>query len=258
MALSDLTLRGMDLYGGIELKRNAKKYLWTAFGVAIGVHALIFLLYFLWNVIMSEDEKSIPRIRIKSLAELAPPPSSEETPDAAPPPPPPSQQAIAAPSFGIPVPVPDAVAPTPVMPDQAELPPGPIGDQTGPIADPGADGPPTPVKDIAPAKVENNDPGRDDFVQVESDPEPVQNIQSLVEYPDVAKRAGLEGKVIASALIDIDGRVKKVEIDKSDYKVFEDAAREALMKARFTPAKQNGQPVKVWYTLPIVFKLQTR
>jgi TonB family protein len=98
-------------------------------------------------------------------------------------------------------------------------------------------------------------PSREDFISVEQEPYPIQNIQSLVEYPEEAKRKGLEGKVIVSALIDVYGNVVKVEVDKSDYAVFEEAAKKAMMKARFTPAWQNGEPVKLWYTVPIVFCL---
>lgn len=97
---------------------------------------------------------------------------------------------------------------------------------------------------------------RDEFVSVEVEPYPIQNIQNLVEYPEVAKRAGLEGKVLLSALIDTSGKVIKVLIDKSDYPVFEESARNAVMKAKFTPARQNGKHVKLWYTLPIVYKLE--
>lgn len=96
---------------------------------------------------------------------------------------------------------------------------------------------------------------KDEFVSVEVEPLPIDNIQGLVEYPEEAKRAGLEGKVILSALIDTSGKVVKVEIDKSTNPIFEESARKAMMKARFTPALQNGKPIKLWYTLPIIYKL---
>jgi protein TonB len=157
------------------------------------------------------------------------------------------------PTFGIPVPVPDAVAPQAVMPDMNNLPVTNVGEGIGSGGvDPSAVGS-APVEIKTPVKEE--DPNREDFVSVEQEPTPIQNIQSLVEYPEVAKRAGLEGKVIVSALIDKDGHVIRVEVDKSDYPVFEEAAKKAMMKAKFTPARQNGEPVKLWYTVPIVFKL---
>jgi TonB family protein len=93
------------------------------------------------------------------------------------------------------------------------------------------------------------------FVSVEVEPHPIENIQSLVEYPEEAKRAGIEGKVILSALIDTNGKVIKVEVDRSDNPIFEESARKAVMKAKFTPAMGNGIPVRLWYTLPVIFKL---
>src|SRR5688572_28877902 len=59
-------------------------------------------------------------------------------------------------------------------------------------------------------------PSADEFVSVEVEPYPIQDIQSLLEYPEEAKKSGLEGKVILSALIDTNGKVIKVEVDRSD------------------------------------------
>jgi protein TonB len=158
------------------------------------------------------------------------------------------------PTFGVPVPVPDAVAPQAVMPDMNNLPVTNVGEGVGSGGVDASALNNQPVEIKTPVK-EEAEPNREDFVSVEQEPTPIVNIQSLVEYPEVAKRAGLEGKVIVSALIDKDGHVIKVEVDKSDYPVFEEAAKKAMMKAKFTPARQNGEPVKLWYTVPIVFKL---
>jgi TonB family protein len=96
---------------------------------------------------------------------------------------------------------------------------------------------------------------KDEFISVEVEPLPMDNIQALVEYPEEAKRAGLEGKVIIFALIDTSGKVIKVEIDKSTNPIFDESARKAMLHTRFDPARQNGKPVKLWYTLPILYKL---
>jgi TonB family protein len=128
--------------------------------------------------------------------------------------------------------------------------------------EPGSGGVPIDTTTNYPVRVEaptyEEEPSIEGFVSVEREPQPTYGIQSLVEYPEKAKKAGLEGKVIVSALIDVDGSVIKVEVDKSDYPIFEKAAQEAMTKMRFTPALQNGIPVKLWYTLPIVFSLHER
>lgn len=256
MSLKTMMLKGMERYGAVEINANANKFALRGYLTALSIFVLLFLVNLGMGMIGKEDEKRIPRVRIKSLADLAPPPSTQdEAPEpmamAAP-----AAAEIAKPTFGIPVPVPDAVAPDAVMPDLNDLPVSSTvsdGIGSGGIDAGGISNEPVAIEVKKP--VVEEEPSRDDFVSVEVEPAPIVNIQTLVEYPEVAKRAGLEGKVIVSALIDKDGKVIKVEIDKSDYEVFEDAARKAMFKARFTPARQNGEPVKLWYTLPIVFKL---
>jgi TonB family protein len=255
MSLNTMILKGMENYGAVELHKNANKFAIKGYLYALAFFVLLFLINLGIGMLGKEEEKRIPRVRIKSLADLAPPPSTQ---DDAPEPmamAAPSAADIAKPTFGIPVPVPDAVAPDVVMPDLNNLPvnTGTEGIGSGGIDAGGISSEPAVIEEKKP--VVEEEPNRDDFVSVEVEPAPIVNIQTLVEYPEVAKRAGLEGKVIVSALIDKDGKVIKVEIDKSDYPVFEEAARKAMFKARFTPARQNGEPVKLWYTLPIVFKL---
>lgn len=255
MSLKTMMLAGMERYGAVELNANANKFALRGYLATLAIFLLLFLINLGMGMMAKEEEKKIPRVRIKSLADLAPPPSTQ---DDAPEPmamAAPSAAEIAKPTFGIPVPVPDAVAPDAVMPDLNNLPvnTGTEGVGSGQIDGSGISNEPAVI--VEKKVVVEEEPNRDDFVSVEVEPAPIVNIQTLVEYPEVAKRAGLEGKVIVSALIDKDGKVIKVEIDKSDYPVFEEAARKAMMKARFTPARQNGEPVKLWYTLPIVFKL---
>ena len=95
-----------------------------------------------------------------------------------------------------------------------------------------------------------------DFIEVDETPTPLQDVQELIVYPDSAREAGIEGKVVASSLIEEDGTVKKVEIERSAHPILDDAAVSALRKMTYTPAKQKGVPVKVWYTQSIVFRLR--
>ncbi|TNJ38115.1 energy transducer TonB [Prosthecochloris vibrioformis] len=82
--------------------------------------------------------------------------------------------------------------------------------------------------------------------------------QKKPRYPDIARRAGIEGKVIVSVLVSETGKPIKAAIVKripSDCTVFDQAAVEALMKSTYSPGIQNGTPVKVWLTVPMRFKL---
>jgi protein TonB len=97
------------------------------------------------------------------------------------------------------------------------------------------------------------------FVAVEEMPEPIGGIaaiQSKIVYPEIAKRAGVEGKVYVKAFVDEKGNVTKVEIQKGLGAGLDEAAMQAVKETKFKPGKQRGKPVKVQVSIPIVFKLQ--
>jgi periplasmic protein TonB len=95
------------------------------------------------------------------------------------------------------------------------------------------------------------------FVAVEDMPEPVggiASIQNKIVYPEIAKRAGVEGKVFVLAYVDETGNVTKAEITKGIGSGCDEAAMDAVLKTKFKPGVQRGNPVKVKITIPIVFK----
>ena len=76
----------------------------------------------------------------------------------------------------------------------------------------------------------------------------------LRKYPDIARKAGLTGKVFVTALVNKLGKVE--EIGKiSGPEVFHQSAREAALRWEFEPAIQNEKPVKVWVSLPFTYQL---
>jgi len=93
-----------------------------------------------------------------------------------------------------------------------------------------------------------------ELYQVDEPPEIVVQVQP--EYPEVARKAGLEGKVIVAAIVDENGNVIKAEIHRSDNPIFNEAALEAARKMKFKPAKQKDIPVKVKVFIPFTFKLR--
>jgi TonB family protein len=96
---------------------------------------------------------------------------------------------------------------------------------------------------------------RDSFVDIQDEPRILSDFKTLVLYPEEAKRKGLQGRVVCDVLIGKDGSVEKVEVSRVTDSIFIQPAKNALLKARFTPAKQNGMPVRVWWTIPINFRL---
>jgi protein TonB len=80
--------------------------------------------------------------------------------------------------------------------------------------------------------------------------------QNLV-YPEIAKRAGIEGKVILSFIVDKNGNIVDVKVAKSiGAGCDEEATRVLKIMSRWIPGKQNGNPVLTRINLPVVFKLR--
>lgn len=77
-------------------------------------------------------------------------------------------------------------------------------------------------------------------------------------YPDIARRAGLEGSVYVKVLVGNDGKVRSAEIAKSTNELFNDAALESARRWTFTPAVMANRTVSVWMTLPFRFRLAAR
>lgn len=91
------------------------------------------------------------------------------------------------------------------------------------------------------------------FFALSEKPEPIRPVSP--EYPELARKAGIEGRVTVKVLIGTKGNVEKVEIVKGNP-MLNDAAVEAAKNAQFKPGKQRDRFVKVWMTIPIDFKLR--
>lgn len=80
--------------------------------------------------------------------------------------------------------------------------------------------------------------------------------QNLV-YPSIAQEQDLQGVVVLRFRVEKDGSIGQIVIKKSLSKECDQAAANVVKKLkRFVPAKQQGHPVPVWFTLPIRFRIQ--
>ena len=87
------------------------------------------------------------------------------------------------------------------------------------------------------------------YVAVEEMPEPIGGIAAIqknIKYPEIAKRAGIEGRVYIQAFIDENGNVTKTTVLKGIGAGCDEAAINAIKK---------GKPVKVQVSVPVIFKL---
>ncbi len=78
-------------------------------------------------------------------------------------------------------------------------------------------------------------------------------------YPKAAMASNIEGRVTVQFIVDQDGRVTDVTVKKGikgDHDACNnEAVRVVKSLPKFIPGMQNGKPVRVFYSLPIIFKL---
>lgn len=77
------------------------------------------------------------------------------------------------------------------------------------------------------------------------------------EYPRAAKRMGEQGKVMLRVYVASSGTPEKVEIGTSSgSRRLDEAARQAVERWRFVPARRGDVPVAAWVIVPIAFALE--
>ncbi len=101
--------------------------------------------------------------------------------------------------------------------------------------------------------------GEEYLAFAEKMPEPVGGlpaIYKLIKYPEIAKKAGIEGKVYVLAFINENGGVDDVKVVKGIGGGCDEATVKAVKKTKFSPATAEGKNVKVKMSLQIQFKLK--
>lgn len=89
-------------------------------------------------------------------------------------------------------------------------------------------------------------------------PSPVGGMAAIygkIKYPEVARRAGISGKVFVLAYINEHGTVEQVKVLRGIGAGCDEAAEAAIKRTRFTPARSKGQAVRVKLSLTIKFQL---
>ena len=117
-------------------------------------------------------------------------------------------------------------------------------------------------KIVKPSQIENNaQPALQNiaFVKYDQAPKPVGGFAALhkhVVYPEIARKAGIEGRVIVNVLINESGQVDSVKILKSlGHNGCDQAAINAVKAVQWRPAQYKGKPVSVWVGMPVIFRL---
>jgi len=82
--------------------------------------------------------------------------------------------------------------------------------------------------------------------------------RSSPHYPDIARKAGIEGSVWVKVLVGTDGKVHEVKVLKeSGANVgFEESALASALSGEWKPATSDGKPVALWVAYEVKFKLR--
>ncbi|GHV57355.1 cell envelope biogenesis protein TonB [Bacteroidia bacterium] len=85
----------------------------------------------------------------------------------------------------------------------------------------------------------------------------MQWLQDNIQYPVIAQEQGIQGRVIVRFVVGPDGSVGNAEVQRSlDPSCDKEALRVIKKMPKWVAGKQNGQAVSVYYTLPVLFRLQ--
>lgn len=81
-------------------------------------------------------------------------------------------------------------------------------------------------------------------------------LKTNLKYPDQALRNNVQGKVFVQFIVEKDGSLTDIKViraigDGCD----EEAVRLIKASPKWNPGMQNGEPVRVYYTLPVIFEL---
>jgi TonB family protein len=99
---------------------------------------------------------------------------------------------------------------------------------------------------------------QDYFVVVEEMPVLIGGLEGLmreIKYPQMAQRAGIEGRVYVQFVVNEQGDVEDAQVIRGIGGGADEEALRVVRQAKFEPGMQRGQPVRVQFSLPIQFKL---
>lgn len=246
-------------YGAYELRQHNSRTMLTAMGIAIAIVGIpVILIGALMKPVILPTPPVIHITPVFNPIIEHPHVAPAQHPHTHVSPPPASTAPI---TLRLPVPVavvpPATIQPARVDPNtNVDL--GPVDPGIGPgvpggIAKPGEGG----------GGGGGNDPGNVPFNTVEKMPEPYGGaaawnkfLSKNLKYPDMAVNEHVQGKVWVSFIVEKDGHLSNIVIERGPgYGTNEEAMRVLKLAPAWKPGIQNGQPVRVRYTLPINFQI---
>ena len=82
------------------------------------------------------------------------------------------------------------------------------------------------------------------------------HIKRNFRYPEIAQEMGIQGRVFVQFTISKDGSITAIRTRGPDKNLEKEAYRIIGKLPKMTPGKQRGRPVRVPFSIPIIFSLQ--
>lgn len=78
-----------------------------------------------------------------------------------------------------------------------------------------------------------------------------------INYPAAASEEGIQGKVTVQFIVEKDGSISHVQVVRGKHPALDAEAKRVVSKMpKWTPGRNNGQPVRVTFNLPVTFRLK--
>jgi TonB family protein len=136
----------------------------------------------------------------------------------------------------------------------AAAPPSDTAGTAPPVADTAMEAPPIPEPEPQPEPVERTTGVYSAVPLGGTQPEELD--RAIPRYPIAARRANVQGPVVIRGIVRRDGTIDNLEIIKDLPYGLGDEARRAVSRWRFRPATYRGEPIDVYYTVTVNFRLQ--
>jgi protein TonB len=254
-------------YGAYDLRKTYNKRLITALVATLALLALLFLGYFISNVIDANRDKKEMVVNDVQLEEVKQEEKKNEPPPP-PPPPKPEPPKVEMAKFTPPKIVKDEEVKEDEKPPEVEkLEDTKIGtiNQEG-IKDEGIVAP--PVSDEGKGVVEAPKKEEEDwdktFTKVEIESEYPggtsawsRYLNKTLQYPQDAIDNEVQGQVVVQFIVDKEGNVSDVQAVSGPDELRKEAERVIKKSGKWTAAEQNGRKVKSYKKQPITFRLET-
>lgn len=257
-------------YGAFFLRSNYSKYLTRAFAIGTLIFCSLIGAAFAYTNATKNSDQDLRAIEIDlaDLKEIEEPEDELELPPPPPPePPPPPPPEIAQVKFLPPEPKADEEVKLEEPPPKVEeVEKAVISSKTVEGADVISNFAPPPPPPPAITKPAGLGKAKEEeiFTTVEQNPEfpggqtaMYRYIGDNMKYPSAAQRANVSGKVFVKFVVERDGSIGDIQVLKGiGFGCDEEATRVIKSMPKWSPGRQNGRNVRVYFTMPISFRLE--